>query len=81
MMHSSPSFTPRQPPPGGSAVSETNTNTEVMRIPQATLMTLKREMGLADKDLATLTMQEKVLFFSLLIFSVSKTVSQFERCQ
>ena len=66
MMHSSPSMAPRQPPPGGmgpvGAVSESNINAEIMRIPQNVIIALKRENGLGDKDLATLTMPEKVRF-------------------
>jgi hypothetical protein len=67
MMHASPSLASRQVPPtgmGGGAVSEINA--EVMHIPQNLMTTLKREMGLADKDLATLTTAEKVRFLSLL---------------
>jgi len=68
MMHSSPSLVPRQAPPsgmGGGAVTEINT--DFMHIPQNLMTTLKREMGLADKDLTALTLTEKVrfLFFSL----------------
>jgi len=65
MIHSSPSLAPRQPLPdgmGGGAVSENNINAEVMRIPQVVMNALKRDIGLGDKDLATLTMQEKVRF-------------------
>ena len=65
MMHSSPSLASRQPPPGGGmgpggAVSESNINTEIMRIPNSMVSQLKRENGLGDKDLASLTMPEKV---------------------
>jgi collagen type III alpha len=63
MMHSSPSLVPRQAPPsgmGGGAVSEINA--ELMHIPQNLMTTLKREMGLADKDLTALTLTEKVRF-------------------
>lgn len=76
MMHSSPSLASRQPPPGGmgpgGAVSESNINAEIMRIPQNVMLTLKRENGLADKDFATLTMPEKVrslYFVSTVTFS------------
>ena len=67
MMHASPSLASRQVPPTGmgvGAVSEINA--EVMHIPQNLMTALKREMGLADKDLATLTTAEKVRFPSLL---------------
>ena len=71
-MHSSPSLAPRQPPPsgmGGGAMSEINA--EVMHIPQNLMTTLKREMGLADKDLGTLSMAEKVCSLSFfLLYSV-----------
>ena len=64
MMHSSPSLASRQPPPGGmgpgGAISESNINTEIMRIPTNIILQLKRENGLGDKDLASLTMPEKV---------------------
>ena len=64
MMHASPSLASRQPPPGGmgpgGAVSESNINAEIMRIPQNVISTLKRENGLGDKDFAALTMQDKV---------------------
>ncbi|KAF8810421.1 hypothetical protein BYT27DRAFT_7209418 [Phlegmacium glaucopus] len=60
MMHSSPSLTPRQPDGmNGGAASENNINNEVMHIPQVLLISLKREIGLADKDLASLTTVEK----------------------
>ena len=49
--------------------SENNVNAEVMRIPTNIILQLKRENGLADKDLATLTIQEKVR--SLFRFSYS----------
>ena len=65
MMHSSPSLVPRQPPPGGmggSATSENSINAEVMRIPQVQLIALKQDIGLADKDFATLTLMDKVRF-------------------
>ena len=63
MIHSSPSLASRQPPGGmglGGAVSESNINTEIMRIPQNLMNTLKRENGLGDKDMASLTLSEKV---------------------
>ena len=60
-MHSSPSLTSPQPPGGmGGIVSESNINAEVMSIPQHFMNSPKREMGMGDKDLATLTMAEKV---------------------
>ena len=72
-MHSSPSLTSRQPPGGMGAASESNINAEVMSIPQHFMNSLKREMGLGDKDLATLTMAEKVCALSscLWIFVLS----------
>ena len=44
-------------------MSESNINAEIMRIPQNVVLALKRENGLGDKDLATLTMPEKVRSF------------------
>ena len=62
-----PSLTSRQPPPGGGmgpggVVSESNINAEIMRIPLNVILQLKQENGLGDKDLASLTMLEKVRF-------------------
>lgn len=59
MVHSSPSFMARQPPPGG-AMTEQAMLLELRSIPSNTLLTLKQEIGLGDKDLLTLTPQEKV---------------------
>ena len=47
--------------PGG-VVSESNINAEIMRIPLNVILQLKQENGLGDKDLASLTMLEKVRF-------------------
>ena len=59
---------------------ESEINAELMRIPQMLLLSLKQGMGLADKDLASLTLVEKVCFlfcvssFSLGIFLSSSTL-------
>ena len=43
---------------------ENEVNAELMRIPQMLVLSLKQGMGLADKDLASLTLAEKVCFLS-----------------
>ena len=83
MMHSSPSLASRQPSPGGGmnpggAVSENNNNTKIMLIPTSILLQLKRENGLADKDIASLTMVEKVRSVLSLNFSFFSSVTFFQ---
>ena len=83
MMHASPSLASRQPPPGGGmgpggAVSESNINADIMRIPTSILHALKRENGLADKDIASLTMVEKVRSVLSLNFSFFSSVTFFQ---
>ena len=53
---------------------ESHFNAEIMRIPMNDILALKQENGLADKDLATLTMPEKVrsLYFEFRFFVLSR---------
>jgi collagen type III alpha len=79
MMQSSPSLASRQPPVGG-AVSDINA--EVMGIPQMILHSLKRDIGLGDKELATLTNADKVRSLSPLcldFLSISYYISSLRR--
>ena len=69
MMHFSPSLTSPQPPGGGMGPGSVLENNINARIPTNIILQLKRETGVADKDLATLTILEKVR--SLFRFSYS----------
>jgi hypothetical protein len=74
MIHASPSSASRQAPP--SAMSGAGSiNAKVMHIPQNIMTTLKREMGLDNKDFGTLTMAEKVSFLSCFLFRFLYCVS------
>ena len=77
MSHASPSLASRQPPPpgpqqqGGAGPipggSREDLNSEIMLIPQNTLNVLKQELGLGDKDLPSLSMNEKVRVFEFVL--------------
>ena len=70
MIHASPSLASRQAPSAmGGVVSEINV--EVMHILQNIMTTLKREMGLDNKDLRILMMAEKVSFLFRFLYCVS----------
>ena len=83
MSHASPSLASRQPPPPGQGPQqqggagpipggsrEDAVNTEIMIIPQNTMNVLKTELGLGEKELSSLTMNEKVciLFIYYVLF-------------
>ncbi|GLB41577.1 hypothetical protein LshimejAT787_1001770 [Lyophyllum shimeji] len=63
MMHPSPSIANRPPPgtgqmmPGG--MMDANLNNQLMAIPTATLSQIKQELGMDNKDLPSLTSQDK----------------------
>lgn len=66
MPNPSPSLMARQPPgpmhpgPDMRQIQENSVNNELQRIPQPILSALKQEAGLADKDLPSLTLEDKV---------------------
>jgi len=82
MSHASPSLASRQPPPPGGqgpqqqggagpipgGSREDAVNSDIMLIPQSTLNVLKQELGLGDKDLPSLSMNEKVRVFFFDLF-------------
>ncbi|KAF7309511.1 hypothetical protein MIND_00321900 [Mycena indigotica] len=60
MVHQSPSMAPRQPPmPGNMANAEMALNGELQSLPPQLLSVIKHELGLTDKSIPMLTMQEK----------------------
>jgi collagen type III alpha len=79
MSHASPSLASRQPPPPGAQQQqggagpipggsrEDAVNTEIMIIPTNMMNVLKQELGLGDKDLPLLSMNEKVCVFFFLV--------------
>jgi collagen type III alpha len=61
--HPSPSLVARQPPGGMASdlrAQENAINIELNRIPPPVLNALKQEAGLGDKDMMSLTIEEKV---------------------
>lgn len=56
----SPLLAARQPQGMHAQINETNINAEISRIPPNILMSLKQEIGLGDKDLPSLTLDDKV---------------------
>ncbi|KIM44375.1 hypothetical protein M413DRAFT_351741, partial [Hebeloma cylindrosporum] len=75
MSHASPSLASRQPPPPGHGPQqqgagpmpggsrEDAVNGEIMVIPSSTMTVLKQELGIGDKELSSLSMNEKVRNF------------------
>ena len=58
MMQHSPSFAARQPP---TNPREAQLNAELNRLPQAVVNSLKHELNMGDKDLHSLSVEDKVI--------------------
>ncbi|KAJ7460737.1 hypothetical protein FB451DRAFT_1563197 [Mycena latifolia] len=66
MMNPSPSMAPRQPMmPGGDPRQEMNSNNELQAIPLQVVNMLKADLGMGDKNIHSLTLQDKQRILSL----------------
>lgn len=66
MMHPSPSLMDRQTPVNAQEMS--GLNTELARLPTALLTSIRQELGVVDKELQSLTFDEKVISFAFRSF-------------